>query len=129
MKWLERGPLSPREAMALERADSAVRRSGCPQFIIPTAGDFWLNSPMQSMNKTKVTCFGAGFIADIHLESYHRLVPEAEIVAVYARNPQKAEAFATKHKLARWFTDLEKAITESGLRRGGCILPNFLIAP
>lgn len=31
------------------------------------------------MSKTKVALFGAGFIADIHIESYHRFVPDAEV--------------------------------------------------
>jgi ornithine cyclodeaminase/alanine dehydrogenase-like protein (mu-crystallin family) len=48
------------------------------------------------MNRTKVAILGAGFISDIHLESYHRFIPEAEVVAVYARNPDKAKAFAEK---------------------------------
>lgn len=81
---------------------------------------------MQSVKKTKVALLGSGFIADIHTESYHRFVPDAEIVAVYTRTPEKAEAFATKHKLARWFTDLEKAITESGCEVVDVCLPNFL---
>ena len=51
---------------------------------------------MQSVNKTKVALLGSGFIADIHTESYHRFVPDAEIVAVYTRTPEKAEAFAAK---------------------------------
>ena len=34
------------------------------------------------MDKTRIAILGAGFIADIHLESYHRFVPEAEVVAV-----------------------------------------------
>ena len=37
------------------------------------------------MDRTKVAVLGAGFIADIHLESYHRFVPEAEVVAVSAK--------------------------------------------
>src|SRR5207247_8484510 len=69
---------------------------------------------------------GAGFIADIHLESYRRFVPEAEVVAVYTRHPQKAEAFARKHHLARWFADLDKAISESGCEVVDICLPNFL---
>ena len=81
---------------------------------------------MQSVTKTKVALLGSGFISDIHIESYHRFVPEAEIVAVYTRNPQKAEAFAGKHKVARWFTELEMAITESGCDVVDVCLPNFL---
>ncbi|MEO8427927.1 MAG: hypothetical protein ABI651_12530 [Verrucomicrobiota bacterium] len=45
------------------------------------------------MTKTKVALLGARFIADIHIESSHRFVPEAEVVAVYTRDPQRAEAF------------------------------------
>jgi myo-inositol 2-dehydrogenase/D-chiro-inositol 1-dehydrogenase len=81
---------------------------------------------MQSVNKTKVALLGSGFIADIHVESYHRFVPDAEIVAVYTRNAEKAEAFAGKHKIARWFTDLEKVITESDCDVVDICLPNFL---
>jgi myo-inositol 2-dehydrogenase / D-chiro-inositol 1-dehydrogenase len=78
------------------------------------------------MTKTKVALLGAGFIADIHLESYHRFVPEAEVVAVYTRQAGKAEAFARRHGLARWFTDLEAAITQSGCEVADICLPNFL---
>lgn len=78
------------------------------------------------MSKTKVALLGAGFIADIHVESYHRFVPEAEVVAVYTRNANKAEGFARKHSIARWFTDLDKAITESGCEVVDVCLPNFL---
>ncbi len=36
------------------------------------------------MQPTKIAILGAGFISDIHLESYHRFIPEAEVIAVYA---------------------------------------------
>src|SRR6266550_5910749 len=78
------------------------------------------------MNKTKVALLGAGFIADIHLESYRRFVPEAEVVAVYTRDRPKAEAFAHQHHIARWFTDLEQTITESDCAVVDICLPNFL---
>ena len=58
------------------------------------------------MSTTKVAILGAGFIADIHLESYHRFVRDAEVVAVYTRQAERAEAFANKHRLAGWFNDL-----------------------
>jgi myo-inositol 2-dehydrogenase / D-chiro-inositol 1-dehydrogenase len=79
-----------------------------------------------SMAKTKVALLGAGFIADIHLESYHRFVPDAEVVAVFTRNKKRAEAFAKKHRIARAFTELEKAITESGCDVVDICVPNFL---
>ena len=80
------------------------------------------------MPKTKVALMGAGFIADIHIESYHRFVPEAEVVAVYTRDAKKAEAFAKKHHIAKWYDDWEKCIRESGCEVVDIGLPNFLHA-
>jgi predicted dehydrogenase len=78
------------------------------------------------MSKTKVVILGAGFIADIHLESYHRFVPDAEVVGVFTRNGAKAETFARKHHLPRWWSDLEAAISESSCDVVDVCLPNFL---
>ncbi len=78
------------------------------------------------MTKTKVALLGAGFIADIHLESYNRFVPDAEVVAVFTRKPERAEAFAKKHGIAQWFSDLDKAIAESGCDLVDVCVPNFL---
>jgi myo-inositol 2-dehydrogenase/D-chiro-inositol 1-dehydrogenase len=80
------------------------------------------------MPKTKVALLGAGFIAEIHIESYQRFVPDAEVVAVYTRDAGRAEAFAKKHYIARAFSDYEKAITESGCDVVDICLPNFLHA-
>jgi predicted dehydrogenase len=78
------------------------------------------------MAKTKVALLGAGFIADIHIESYHRFVPDAEVVAVYTRDAKKAEAFARQHGVPRSFNDLDQAITESGCDVVDICVPNFL---
>lgn len=78
------------------------------------------------MTKTKVALLGAGFIADIHIESYQRFVPDAEVVAVYTRDAQKAEAFAKKHHIAKWYNDLDKIITESGCDVVDICIPNYL---
>src|SRR5437867_12245497 len=78
------------------------------------------------MTRTKVALLGSGFIADIHIESYHRFVPEAEVVAVYSRTGERAQAFAKKHGIAKSFTGLEKAITESGCDVVDICLPNVL---
>ncbi|KAA6438379.1 Gfo/Idh/MocA family oxidoreductase [Dyadobacter flavalbus] len=80
------------------------------------------------MQKTKITILGAGFISDIHLESYHRFVPEAEVVAVYTRDPEKAKAFSEKHQIGQWYDDMERAISESGCDIVDICLPNFLHA-
>ncbi len=80
------------------------------------------------MNRTKVAILGAGFIADIHLECYHRFIPEAEVVAVYARHADKAKAFADKYHIPQWYDNFEKAITDSGCEVVDICLPNFLHA-
>jgi len=80
------------------------------------------------MSKTKVAVLGAGFIAEIHLECYHRFVPEAEVVAVYTRKPERAASFAAKHGIPHWFDHIETAIRESGCDVVDVCLPNFLHA-
>lgn len=80
------------------------------------------------MSKTKVAILGAGFISDIHIESYQRFVPDAEVVAVYSRTAKNAEAFAKKHHISKHFTDIDKAINESGADVIDICLPNFLHA-
>lgn len=80
------------------------------------------------MERTKIAILGAGFISDIHLESYHRFIPEAEVVAVYARNEAKTKHFAEKYNIPRWFTDLDAVINESGCEVVDICLPNFLHA-
>jgi len=78
------------------------------------------------MSKTKVALLGAGFIADIHMECYHRFVPEAEVVAVYTRNRKKAETFAQKHGIPLATDNLEEAITKSACDVVDVGLPNCL---
>ncbi|MEP7144957.1 MAG: Gfo/Idh/MocA family oxidoreductase [Ferruginibacter sp.] len=80
------------------------------------------------MQRTKVAILGAGFITDIHMESYHRFVPEAEVVAVYARNGEKAKAFAGKHHIPKWYDGLDDIIQNSGCEVVDICLPNFLHA-
>jgi myo-inositol 2-dehydrogenase / D-chiro-inositol 1-dehydrogenase len=80
------------------------------------------------MQRTKVAILGAGFISEIHLESYHRFIPEAEVVAVYARNADKAKEFATKHHITKWYTDIDTLIKESDCEIVDICLPNFLHA-
>ena len=80
------------------------------------------------MSKTKVTLLGAGFIADIHAESYHRFVPDAEVVAVFSRSPARVKAFAKKHRIPKTFGDLREAIQASDGDVVDICLPNHLHA-
>ena len=49
-----------------------------------------------TMSTTRVLLLGAGFIAEIHAESYQRFVPDAELVGVYSRSEPHARAFADR---------------------------------
>lgn len=80
------------------------------------------------MPRTKIAILGAGFITDIHLESYHRFIPEAEVVAVYTRRAEKAKSFAEKHGIPQWYDNMSDAINNSGCEVVDVCLPNFLHA-
>ena len=80
------------------------------------------------MPTTKIALLGTGFIADIHLESYRRFVPDAEVVAVYSRSRERAEAFARTHGIDRWYDDLDRATTESACDVVDVCIPNDLHA-
>jgi myo-inositol 2-dehydrogenase/D-chiro-inositol 1-dehydrogenase len=80
------------------------------------------------MTRTKVAILGAGFISDIHVESYHRFIPEAEIVAVYARNLDKAKAFAEKHHIPAYFDDVDKLLAQTDCEVIDICVPNYLHA-
>jgi len=80
------------------------------------------------VDRTKVAIIGAGFIADIHAESYHRFVPEAEVVAVCARSEERARAFAARHGVRSWFTSVDDAIARSECDIVDICIPNDLHA-
>ena len=80
------------------------------------------------MVKTKVAILGAGFISDIHLESYHWFIPEAEITAVYARDRTKAKAFAEKHSINTYFENLDVLLAEADCLVFDICLSNFFHA-
>ena len=58
-------------------------------------------------DRTRVAVLGAGFIADIHLESLHRFVPDAEVTAIYSRSGARAETVARKYGIPRWFDSVD----------------------
>ena len=80
------------------------------------------------MTRTRVVLIGAGFIADIHAESYHRFVPDAEVTGVYSRTDAHARAFAGRHRIARTFTNLDEAIEHADAEVVDICLPNYLHA-
>lgn len=80
------------------------------------------------MKPVKVAILGTGFITDIHMESYHRFVPGAEVVAVYGRSAEKAKAFAVKYRIPQWYNDVDALIRDSGCDVVDICLPNYLHA-
>jgi myo-inositol 2-dehydrogenase/D-chiro-inositol 1-dehydrogenase len=75
---------------------------------------------------TKVAILGAGFIADVHMESYSRFVPDAQVTAVYSRTPERAQHFAKQWKIPQVFTDLDRLFAEADCEVVDICLPNFL---
>jgi myo-inositol 2-dehydrogenase / D-chiro-inositol 1-dehydrogenase len=80
------------------------------------------------MTTTRVSLIGAGFIADIHAESYRRFVPGAEVVCVYSRSEERARAFARRHAIEHWSADLDHAVTQLECDVVDICLPNHLHA-
>src|SRR2546423_14800499 len=95
---------------------------------LPPEGLFEFNSFRFNhfMSKTKVALLGAGFIADIHMESYERFVPEAEVVAVYSRSLARAQEFARKFHIPKASDNLEQVIADSACEVVDICIPNCL---
>ena len=80
------------------------------------------------MSKTRVALFGAGFIADIHAESYHRFVPDAEAGGRLLANRKPRAGIGQRHGIARWSTDLEESLARTDYDVADICLPNHLHA-
>lgn len=77
------------------------------------------------MERTKVAIFGCGFIANIHMESYHRFVPGAKVVAVYGRNKEKAKAFAQTHGVDAYYDDIDELLQSCDCEVVDICIPNY----
>lgn len=80
------------------------------------------------MQKVKVAILGGGFITDIHMESYHRFVPDAIVTAVYTRKAEKAKAFADKYHIPEWYDDVDTLLKKADCDVIDICLPNYLHA-
>ena len=78
------------------------------------------------MSKTKVAVLGCGFISEIHVTSYQRFVPDAEVVAVYSHNLDKAKAYAEEMGVPAYYDDVDKLLAECECDIVDICLPNFL---
>jgi len=78
------------------------------------------------MKKLKVALFGTGFIANIHMESYARFLPQVEVVAVYGYYPEEAEKFAKEHRIPAHYGDMEKLLREEAVDMVDVCMPNYM---
>lgn len=78
------------------------------------------------MEQVRVAILGAGFISDIHVESYHRFVPQAIVVAIYARDKTRAATFAAKYQIGKWFDDIDELLSQASCDVVDICLPNYL---
>ena len=78
------------------------------------------------MEKTKVAILGSGYISNIHLESYTRFVADAEVVALYGRNKEKATALAAQYGIKNVYDDIDQLLAECELDVIDICMPNYL---
>ena len=78
------------------------------------------------MEKTKVAVLGAGFIANIHLESYTRFVHDAEVVAIYGRTKERAASLAEKYGVPKVYDDLDRLFAECDVDVADICVPNYM---
>jgi myo-inositol 2-dehydrogenase/D-chiro-inositol 1-dehydrogenase len=78
------------------------------------------------VSPTKVAMLGAGFIADIHLESFARFVPDAHVTALYSRTAERAERIAKHWHVPQCFTDIDELIAKADCEVVDICVPNFL---
>ena len=76
----------------------------------------------------KFALAGAGYIAEIHARAIQHH-PQAELSTVVEKFPEKAAAFAQKHKLLRQYATVDEMIAAGGIDALVIGTPNFLHAP
>jgi predicted dehydrogenase len=74
-------------------------------FFILIFGFFYLVQAMTE-KKLRFALIGAGNIAAKYADAFGK-IEKASLVGVVTRNPQKARAFAEKHNLSHWATDIK----------------------
>ncbi|NBK97423.1 MAG: Gfo/Idh/MocA family oxidoreductase [Erysipelotrichia bacterium] len=73
----------------------------------------------------KIGTIGTGFIVDTFMEAV-QIVDEVEVVAVYSRTKQKAEAFASKYNVAKTYCDIDEMFADEEIDTIYVASPNSL---
>lgn len=84
---------------------------------------------MAALSPLRIGILGAARIAPMALIAPARKVPEATVVAIAARDPARARAFATKHGIPRAYASYEALIADPAIDAVYNPLPNSLHAP
>ena len=79
------------------------------------------------MKTVHVGIVGSGFVAELHAEAL-KCVPGAELVAVASPTPGRAEAFAARHGVERWFADYHSLLRDGHVDMITVACPNDLHA-
>ncbi len=74
----------------------------------------------------KLGVIGTGFVADIHVHSIKRHVPEIEILAVASPTPGKAASFARERRIPNAFVDYHEILRMPEIEMVLLALPNDL---
>ncbi len=59
----------------------------------------------------KIAMLGTGFIADFYVSALHGGRNCDRVVMAYSTTPERASAFAKKHKIPHWTNDLQEAVS------------------
>jgi predicted dehydrogenase len=79
-----------------------------------------------SKNMAKIAMLGAGFIGDFYTLSIHAQRSRDKVHVIYSRDEGRGSAFAEKHGIPRWTTDMFKAINDPEVEIVVVALPNNL---
>lgn len=75
------------------------------------------------MKRMGVAVVGYGFMGNVHLNAWS-MIPEAKVVALVARHPNRAKAVARRFR-AKVFSDLDRAMKESDVEVVDITTPTF----
>lgn len=78
------------------------------------------------MDKLGVGIIGSGFVAEIHVESFKRFIPNAQVLACASPTADHAAAFAARHDIPHSFTDYRALLDLPGVDMVLLCLPNNL---
>ena len=79
------------------------------------------------MKPIRIGIVGSKFAASFHTEVW-QMLPEAEVVALAARNPTQREAFQKKYGIPRGYENLSQLLSDPEVEVVDICLPNYLHA-